>query len=241
MIKNTKYYDRESLEYSAKRYPRVNSDYNHFFFKRRLDLLCDLVRGLSNNTSNIISNVLEIGCADGVVVRKLLSDFGFITNFTGIDISMEMIDSANRLNSNKKCKFYLRDSFKFNQKFDLVIEVGVLNLVPLEAEIEFAYDAMDSVGYYICSLANINSLRSKIKFSCNYDGFNNLLTFHEYEKILSSKFVIEKEIPYGLFIPFIWKIPVVARFVQPLAEWLLGRLAVNLFHEKIYLLKKRVI
>lgn len=237
MKKNEEYYNKEAILYSKKRYPDLTIDFSQYLFKKRLNLLLDFISVLGRNKNREYRNILEIGCADGFILKRLASEFIFLKRLIGIDTSKNMIQTAIALNNNNKCEFHLRGE-EIEKKFDLIIEVGVLNLVNIKKELDFVFEHLDDESYYICSLANINSLRSKFKFNYHNDGFEHLLSFVEYEDIIKEKFIIEKEKAYGLFIPYIWKIPIVARILQPIGEWLFNRLFEGVFHEKIYLLRK---
>ena len=80
---------------------------------------------------------LDIGCAAGALVRNLsrkLNNF----NFTGFDISEDLIGFANKYRENDKSNFLVGDfnSMNFDKKFDLITASGVLSifqdLSPLE-------------------------------------------------------------------------------------------------------------
>ena len=149
-----------------------------------------------------------------------------------------MISVAKEKNTDGRCVFSVRQP-EIKEKFDVIIEVGVLNLVDFHEEFNFIKGHLKKGGYYICSLANANSLRAKLKFNEKKDGFKHLLSFPEYEKELSKIFIIEKSEAYGLFIPHIWKIPLLAIILQPTIECFSKSFFSNLFHEKIYLLSFR--
>lgn len=235
MIKNLEYYQKESQNYSDKRYPETDTDYVHFFFKRRLDLLIMYLDSVLKDKTN--QEVLEVGCADGIVSRSMMVCFDNIKTINAIDVSSAMIDSARQQTKNKNISFFLRGQ-EPKKLYDVVVEIGVVNLTDREVEYNYALDSLKEGGLYICSLASRTSLRSIIKFNEHRDGFAHLLSFDEYEKELAEKFEIVRSTPYGLFIPWLWKAPRLARHIQPFIDKVLSPLEV-VFHEKIYLLRKK--
>ncbi len=237
MNKDTTYYNNEGPIYSQKRYPGVSTEYIHFFFKRRKDILMDILSSLLQNDSHEKS-LIEVGCADGVVIRSIHLQFKNITRLIGIDASPAMIETAKKI-SPYEIEFKVRANEHYG-KFDMVVEVGVVNLTDFGTELRFAQDHMKPEGYYICTLASKTSLLSIFKSKAVYTAFNHLMSFKEYEEQLRKDFDITMSKPYGLFIPYIWKVPTLARIIQPLAETLLQPFVPRLFHEKIYLLKKKI-
>ncbi len=236
MNKDTDFYNKEGTLYSQKRYPTIDTDYVHFFFKRRRDLLMNFINLVSKKTPS--NSLIEVGCADGVVINYIANRYSFFNKLVGIDLSEKMIKKAKK--SSDKIEFYIRDKEYFGN-FDYVVEIGVINLTDFDTEINFAKKNLKTDGYFICSLASITSLRIRLKkFNKNKDEFNNLLTYREYEQKLKESFKIIKQVPYGLFIPYIWKWPLFARTFQPFFEYTFQNLTPNLFHEKIYLLKKEI-
>jgi len=235
MEKNLDYYQKEGEVYSDKRYPEIDTDYVHFFFKRRLTLLIMFLESVLKDKKD--QEILEVGCADGVVSRSLMMCFDNIKKINAIDISSVMIDSARQQTKNKNISFFIRGK-EPKQLYDIVVEVGVVNLTDREVEYNYALENLKPGGLYVCSLASKTSLRSIIKFNKENDGFAHLLSFEDYERELAEKFEIVRTSPYGLFIPWLWKFPSVARHVQPFIDKVLSPLEV-VFHEKIYLLRKK--
>lgn len=234
MKKDTTYYNHEGRQYSQKRYPTVSTDYVHFFFKKRLEILIELLTRIIPHVSSPAS-LIEVGCADGVVLRSIQGKFPQIERLVGVDISPDMVEEAKK-QSPKSIEFHVRDREVFGN-FDVVVEVGVINLSDFETEILSAKKNLKQEGYFIASLASKTSLRTILKFNKYNDGFKHLLKFKEYEDILRLHFTIVDAIPYGLFVPFLWKFPRLARIIQPRVEVLMGSISPDLFHEKIYLLK----
>ncbi|MFA6095713.1 MAG: class I SAM-dependent methyltransferase [Candidatus Paceibacterota bacterium] len=235
MIKNTSYYDREGRVYSSKRYPDKDFDYVHFFFKKRLRILLRMLLDTTEGGSDV--SLLEIGCADGVVSRAIADEVPAVGEIVGIDTSEKMIDAAREADNSPRSTFFVRGSEDESKRYDIVVEVGVVNLTDRHAEYRYARDHLKDGGYYICSLASSTSLRSRLKQRDHKDGFSHLLSYAEYESELAAMFEIVDAKAYGLFIPFLWKIPLLARIIQPVESLVAGAFP-GLFHEKIYLLRK---
>lgn len=236
-MKNTTYYNDESIQYSKKRYPEHATNFTHFLFKKRLELLLRLLKDTSPNLPN--RSFLEIGCADGVVSFEILKRYPMIASLLGVDVSEGMINVAKAHNTFIHAQFSLRDDEELMKKhFNVVIEVGVLNLTDLAVDLSLAKQILQMDGYYICSLASSTSLSAKWKPE-NISAYKHLRTYDVYEKEITQHFEIRKTIPYGLFIPHLWKIPLIARVIQPAVEFFIRFFAPNLFHEKIYLLQKK--
>ncbi len=234
MPKDTSYYNKEGSVYSKKRYPDTSTDYVHFFFKKRKDILMRMLRDITT-THPQMSSLLEVGCADGVVIRDIKRRFPQFLRLVGIDVAPSMIAEADR-RSAEGIRFLVRNAQEAYGAFDVVIEVGVVNLTDMETEFNFAKKHMKPGGYYICSLASKTSSRSRLKIPST--DFSNHLSFEEYERALSTHFFIVDQEAYGLFVPFIWKFPLIGRILQPIAETA-GKYWTRLFHEKIYLLQLR--
>lgn len=182
-----------------------------------------------------MASLLEVGCADGVIIRGIKNYFPQFTQLVGVDVSPAMIAEAIG-QSPQDMDFYVRDRDIYGA-FDIIVEVGVVNLTDMETEFIFAKKNMKPGGYYICSLASKTSSRSRMKMKPT--DFVHHLSFKEYEDALSKHFTIVSSEAYGLFIPLIWKIPFLGRSLQSIME-VMGKLCCpQLFHEKIYLLRLR--
>ena len=95
--------------------------------KYNLKELIEIIKGKINPDSS--GEGLDIGCASGVLIRNLsliLTKY----NFTGFDISKELIDHANKLNKNTSSNFIVGDfnSIDFDKKFNLICASGVLSI-----------------------------------------------------------------------------------------------------------------
>jgi len=236
-MRDTPYYDAESVQYSSKRYPHVPSSYIHFFYLRRLAIVTSRIRKTIHGSG---LKLIEIGCADGVVTYALADAFSnTFSDIAGVDISPKMIEAAEAHKGDRRIEFGLRQSYRFRNPYDLVVEVGVINYADADEEIRSARDLAGENGYYLCSIAGADSLKNRLKHD-EEKGFNNFLIYREYEAKLRELFTIEKVIPVGLFIPHVWKMPALARVIQPLCEAIVAPFFPNLFLEKVYLLRPRV-
>ncbi len=233
-MRDTSYYNQESVQYSEKRYPRVAASYLQYFYLRRLDIVKDyLARAVHAPV-----RVLEVGCADGIVIRRLFADLpGKFREIVGVDIAEDMIQEARHSNTSPQIRFCLRSELSVSEQFDVVIEVGVVNYASVDEELHAAQAHMREEGRYILSIAGTNSLKNRLK---GEDGFNDFRSYHIYEDMIKEDFIVERVIGCGLFVPYLWRFPSVARLVQPVAEWLANALGARwLCHEQVYLLRKR--
>lgn len=233
MKKDTPYYDKEGAVYSKKRYPDMDTDYVHFFFKKRRAILMEMLARVSQGRPGPLP-LLEVGCADGVIIREIRDRFETFRPLVGIDVSPGMIEAAKA--DSAAITFHLRDEQPLGT-FAVVVEVGVVNLTDLETEFRFAQTHLQENGYYICSLASKTSLLSRLKLK--KAGFAHHLSYAEYEAALERTFVTVEKRGYGVFVPHLWKWPWLARRLQPIAERLTEMFVPTWFHERIYLLKTR--
>ncbi len=179
-------------------------------------------------------SLLEVGCADGVVVERIYAQFGKSFNtIDAIDISPGMIEAAQK-NTTAPIRYRVREA-ELPGTYDLVVEVGVLNYSDFTEDMQQVSAALKEGGVYICSVAGSSSLQRMLKGG---DGYGNLRSYAEYEKEMRAYFVIERAEPVGFFVPLLWKMPTVARAVQPIVEWLLQPLQ-SLALEKVYVLKPK--
>jgi SAM-dependent methyltransferase len=235
-MKDTSFYNRESAQYSSKRYPAVPRSYTQFFFKRRLSIAKKFVAKIIALEKRELS-LLEVGCADGVVLRELGISFPrAFSKLVGIDTSPAMIEEARRRAAPPRAEFLLRGEYAGYPPVDVINETGVINYAGFDPDLQFAYDNTAAGGWYVLSVAGTNSLLNRLKGEA---GFSDFRSYQEYEKLLRERFSVMQVEGCGLFIPHIWKFHPLARAAQPLAEAFFGRLFPSLCHEKIYLLRRR--
>lgn len=238
MSKISLFYDKESVLYSQKRYEGVTDTYVKFLFNKRLNILLGYLNRIIDKNSQYL--LLDVGCADGAVTQKI--DIAFPSSFkkiVGIDISPEMVEVARKKNQKSKISFFLRGKEEEQQeRYDFILEVGFLAPHLFKDEFLFLDHNLKKGGYFICSLSPKNSLHARIKLR-DETYIKGYLTYPEYEAILSEHFEIIAKEPYGLFVPKLWAFPLLARCLQPFFELSFKYIAPSLFHEKIYLLKKK--
>lgn len=235
MIKDKDFFGKESVLYSDKRYPARASSYTQFFFKRRLEIvLAAMARSMEADTTY---DVLEVGCADGVVLRALYDKFVSLMRYViGVDIAPDMIAAAKRANAGRPITYLVREGTALPGTFDMIVEIGVLNYTHWRADLKAAHNALPAGGTYFCSFASRSSLLARLKGG--EESYENILPYEEYERELRRTFTIVRTIPCGYFIPFIWKFAPIGRTLQKFAEPVLSRLVPNLAHEKVYVLRK---
>lgn len=236
MNRDTEFFNKEAGQYSAKRYPDRSFDYVHFSFKKRKKILFRMIAEIVKQESRKEFSLLDVGCADGVITMDIRRNFSQVTSLTGIDISPEMITQAQKLNTHKEVTFYRREEAPLTQ-FDIIIEIGVVTSQNAVEELRSAYQQLHEGGYYVCAIASRVSLRSR--FKVEKEELPKYLIVDEYERAAAEYFEITESEVYGLFIPYLWKLPIVARVVQPAVEFVAKYFLPSLFHEKIYLLKRR--
>src|SRR5690606_26611388 len=149
MSRDSNFYDEQSKKYSQVRYPSVTSSYNHHLFKSRLRKVLRLI------SKSLIShgkyNLLEIDCADGIVIKTLHDTFPDAwTEMRGVDISESMIKTATEFNKNNKIQFSVRNNDDISA-YDFIVELGVTNYLDYEQELKFVSQHLKKDGVYICS------------------------------------------------------------------------------------------
>src|SRR4051812_11232947 len=110
---DTSFYDKESGHYSARRYEGTVFAYIQYFFRRRLNVVADLIRSQAANTSGL--TLIEDGCADGVVLREIVRKFpGRFSHVIGTDISPRMIDMARDISPQKEISYFVKNELPVN-------------------------------------------------------------------------------------------------------------------------------
>jgi 2-polyprenyl-3-methyl-5-hydroxy-6-metoxy-1,4-benzoquinol methylase len=232
------FYNQESTQYSKKRYEGKTESYTQFFFKKRLSIVLDFINYILSKKSNL--DLLEIGCADGIVISHIQKTFpNKFSSFVGIDIAESMIEVAKKLNGDPSTSFYVRGN-EPSKKYDVILAIGFLSVPMFKKDFGYIEENLKDDGFFLWSLASRNSLHARIKLKgANY--ISEYASFKEYESFLSKNFEIVKSEPYGLFIPKLWAFPGIARTIQPIIENIFKNIFPSLFHEKVYLLKKKKI
>ncbi len=229
------FYNKESGNYSDKRYYGPLVTYFQFLFRRRLSICLEFLERITAQRHGL--RLLEIGCADGVVLRKIHDHFpGVFERMVGIDIAAEMIVEAQRRNAGRNTSYYVRGE-EPSELVDIVLELGV-HPFDLKGEIELVALRLKSGGHFIYSLSTRDSLHARIKLK-DKDYYGDYCSYVEYENAMEKHFTIVRKIPYGLFIPKLWSIPMLARIFQPILESATRSLVPNLYHEQIYILQKK--
>ncbi|MBI3631993.1 MAG: class I SAM-dependent methyltransferase [Candidatus Vogelbacteria bacterium] len=235
MIKDKNFYNKESPYYSVKRYPNVASNYIQYFFKKRLGIVLGEIQRRLRGRSGL--RLLEVGCADGIVLRKVFEQMSsMFSEMIGMDISEGMIEEAINTTTIGKIKYFIRGEESVGSKYDLILEIGVANYADINEELKYARNNLSQDGLYILSLAGSGSVNG---YFSNGDGYNNFFPYSEYEAKIKDQFAILKIIPVGFYIPIIWKMPCVARVIQIFVDYIFSSLFANLFHEKVYILKHK--
>ncbi len=229
---NTSFYDKESGQYSSKRYNKIPTTYTQFFFQERLRQVLSLVGEFMSNKNNQV--LIEDGCADGVVAfvvgEKHKKTFSHVI---GTDISFGMISEAQRLYP--KIPFYIKNQLPSDMKADLILAVGFVSPGIFDDEFTFIQKHLKKDGKIIVSLVNNSSIYARLKLR-DKEIFQDYWTFDEYEEFLKKEFKIIDSAPYGLFVPKLWVIPTIAIILQPFFEFIFKPFP-SLFHEKLYVLE----
>jgi SAM-dependent methyltransferase len=234
MIKDNAFYDAESAKYSSKRYPERPSDFIQYFFTERLKVALRELRAASRGNKGL--RLLEVGCADGVVLRSIAKGLpGTFASMVGIDTSEGMVASATKLTPGTVATFFVRGT-EPRAEYDALVEIGVANYADFDTELTHASSVLSRDGTYVLSMAGNSSVSAKLGKS---GGYRNFLSYGEYEKKIRTSFDLIRTIPVGLHIPLIWRIPILARAIQPVFETCCRPLFPNLYHEKVYVLKRK--
>lgn len=230
-MKDSNFYNAESLKYSSKRYPDKANTFTQFFFKERLRITLSVLQQLLNGRRNV--SLLEIGCADGIIIRRVWETFSnYFGRIEATDVAEEMITQATQKNTHTPIHFFRRET-QLPGNNDIILEIGVLNLISVQDECKAVAEALHHFGYFICSLSGASSLQHRLK---GQDRLAHLESYQVYERILGEHFNLLRSEPIGFFIPWLWKIPQLGRVLQPFVEWVGKHIAPNLAHEKLYVL-----
>lgn len=231
------YYDDEARFYSEKRYPERVVTYPQFLFTHRRELVLGFLHRVIANTDTQRS-LFEMGCADGVLLRSISARYpGAFSTMLGADISRPMINTARALTTDDTIQYAMRDALPRSGSYTCVMEIGVAAII-LDTQDELAMLAgqLAPGGYALCILRGHDSIVHLL----GRGGADRSLfkSYKEYEQMMQELFIIIDSRTCGIYVPLVWKIPALARLVQPLAE-ILGRIFPSLAHEQLYLLRKK--
>lgn len=238
-MKDKEFFNSESQKYSSKRYPEKAVTYIQYFFKKRLAFaIRELSKAFAGKSRQ---SLLEVGTADGIVIREIAAKIpGVFSSFVGTDTAEDMIAAARNLTTVPGATFFVRGQEPLAavqpKKFDAILEIGVANYTDFDQEIAEAKSRLNPNGVFVLSIAGNSSLHAKRKID---HGYQNFLSYKEYEDKIKTAFTIEKAIPVGLELPFIWRWPAYARIKQPATDAFFRHLAPSLFHEKLYILRPK--
>lgn len=235
---NTEFYDKASSEYSERRYNRVSESYIQFFFKRRLNLVLNYIKNNLSKDNRSNMRLLESGCADGIVIDSIIKSFpNLFSEYVGTDISKGMIDVANNKNIHNNVLFCLKNTQESGY-FDLVLAIGFISPGIFDDEFNYINKYLKKNGIFIISLASKKSLYTLLKLK-DKEYVKDYWTHNEYKNYLEKRFEIIDSMPCGFFIPKLWSIPFIARILQPILENIMKYITPDLFHEKLYILRKK--
>ncbi len=233
---DTSFYDKESGQYSHKRYNTAARSYVQFFFQERLRHVIRLVGKHGGAKTDQL--LLEDGCADGIVAETVYKKYPHaFSRVVGTDISPEMVKAAKMMNTHPVFSFFVKNEIPQDVKADIFLAVGFVSPGIFEDEFSFIKKHLQRDGLVILSLVAKNSIHAKLKLR-GKEIVKDYQTFAEYEDYLKKEFEIVEKVPYGFFIPKLWAFPVLARILQPFFE-AIGRLLPSLFHETLYVIKQK--
>lgn len=234
-MKDQNFYNKESSIYSAKRYPERATNYVQYFFKRRLAISCNALSNYLGDRKGL--NLLEIGCADGIVMKNISDKTGeMFRSMVGIDTASEMIATARSLNSDRNMNFFVRGEESQDVRYDAIVEIGVANYADFDTELRYISEHLKDGGVCVFSIAGRGSLNERFD---DGSGYRNFMKYGEYESKIREVFMIRQIIPVGFRLPFIWYVPLVARGIQSLIEVCAALVVPRLYHEKVYVLGKK--
>lgn len=228
------FYDKESAIYSEKRYPKITQSFTQYLFKTRKYFFLKRLGGVLGSMDKNPS-VLEIGCADGILLQQMEDRFpDKFEKLVGVDISSKMIWEAVSRNQNPKAKFFLRDNIQ-EERFDIVIELGV-HPFNLSNELEYVRTHLNPGGFFFYSVVGANSLHVRLKMR-DKEYTKDYLDYQDYEREFLGHYSILSSDGYGIFIPKVWSLPTIARIIQPIVDKIFSFVMSSWYHEKIYLLR----
>ena len=169
----------------------LQGDYKNFKAYERIKFL---IKNLSQYIEKKKKyKLLDLGCSKGEIIYSLKEKFDNI-EFTGIDISKELLDKAKKENYLKTVRFIKDDisNFSLNEKFDIVIMSGVLSI--FDDYEKFLKNVIlhmkkDSIGLIFSAFNKddidvIMRFKNNFKKSTQWESGWNLFSLKEIKKFL---------------------------------------------------------
>lgn len=227
------FYNKESTQYSKKRYEGKARGYVQYSFRKRFTIALGLMKSVSNDLKG--KPLLEVGCADGVILRMVNRAFpGLFSRFVGTDIAPEMIEAARAQNDIPNAAYAVRGEEELGT-YGLILELGV-HTHSFESELQYVKERLIPGGYFIYSVSAPSSLYTRLKMP-DKAAVKEYLSYAEYPPLFEKYFKVIKRVPCGFFVPKLWTLPFVGRLIQPVVE-VAFRFMPNLYHEHVYLLQR---
>jgi ubiquinone/menaquinone biosynthesis C-methylase UbiE len=222
-----------------------------------------IIKNIKNN-----SDILELGCGNGLILKKLLKKKK-IKNYLGTDFVKELIENCKSTFNSKNLKFKQLDmtlinKSTFSENYDYIItKRAIQNILSHKLQLK----VIDNAGYFLkkngfmilvesskTAQKNINDLRKSYNLSKIIPPFHNL--FFDDNKIrkfkfknvnlikienFSSAFYFTSRIIYALYAKmFIKKKPTYNHPLNKIASMLDEKLIKNDFSQiKTYIFKKK--
>tara|TARA_B100001559_G_C16492170_1_gene618935 strand:- start:1134 stop:1853 length:720 start_codon:yes stop_codon:yes gene_type:complete len=194
----------ENINKSIESY--LEGDYQKFKNYERIKFLTKNLCQYIDKKKNY--KLLDLGCSKGEIIYSIKEKFDNVIDFTGIDISRELIKKAQGENFLKSVRFIEDDisTFSLNEKFDLVVMSGVLSI--FDDYENFLLNAIkhmkkNSVGF-VFSAFNKQDIDVIIRYRNNFIGSNqwesgwNLFSLKGIKKFLIKYSQQVKIIPFHL-------------------------------------------
>jgi len=123
------------------------------------DIMRDSIVSLIGNFLRPRCNILDLGCSNGLMIEKILRQYGDNHSITGIDISKPMIDDAKKrlnfgVNNYKSVRLFscdLRNDYP-DGVFRVILSVLTLQFTPIEYRLKILsniYKSLEKGGIFI--------------------------------------------------------------------------------------------
>ncbi len=124
---------------------------------------------------NLSGHLLDIGCGSGSLIKSLSTKLKRY-NFTGFDVSEDLMTIAKKLNENTSSNFLVGDfnSIEFDKKFNIICASGVLSIFQeFEAPLKKWLSWLTDDGFlFICGRFNSRDVDTQILFKNNFKDSN---------------------------------------------------------------------